>query len=88
MPIIFTEESKLSAITNAKKANLIKNSNQVVAGIELDSLNQQELKELLCRVRVFCRVTSEIKSKNNIIVYKGWSSGSDYRRTIWRFTST
>ncbi|AQS08993.1 calcium-transporting ATPase 1 [Clostridium saccharobutylicum] len=63
VPIIFTEESKLSAITNAKKANLIKNSNQVVAGIELDSLNQQELKELLCRVRVFCRVTSEIKSK-------------------------
>lgn len=63
VPIIFTEESKLSAITNAKKANLIKNSNQVVAGIELDSLNQQELKELLCRVRVFCRVTPDIKSK-------------------------
>ena len=63
LPIIFTEESKLSAITNANKANLIKSKNQVVAGIELDSLNQSELKELLCRVRVFCRVTPEIKSK-------------------------
>lgn len=63
VPILFTEESKLSAITNAKKANIIRNDNQVVAGIELDSLNHQELKDLLCRVRVFCRVNPEIKSK-------------------------
>lgn len=63
VPILFTEESKLSAITNAKKANIIKNDNQVVAGIELDSLNQQELKDLLCRVRVFCRTNPEIKSQ-------------------------
>jgi magnesium-transporting ATPase (P-type) len=63
VPILFTEESKLSAITNAKKANIIRNTNQVVAGIELDSLNHQELKDLLCRVRVFCRVNPEIKSK-------------------------
>lgn len=63
VPILFTEESKLSAITNAKKANIIRNNNQVVAGIELDSLNQQELKDLICRVRVFCRVNPEIKSK-------------------------
>ena len=63
LPIIFTEESKLSAMTNAAKANLIKGKNQVVAGIEMDALNQSELKELLCRVRVFCRVTPDIKSK-------------------------
>ncbi|WP_026885481.1 cation-transporting P-type ATPase [Clostridium beijerinckii] len=63
VPILFTEESKLSAITNAKMANIIRNNNQVVAGIELDSLNHQELKDLLCRVRVFCRVNPEIKSK-------------------------
>lgn len=63
VPIIFTEEGKLSAITTMKKAGIIKNSNQVVAGIELDSLNHHELKELLCRVRVFCRVTPDIKSK-------------------------
>lgn len=63
VPILFTEESKLSAITNAKKVNIIRNDNQVVAGIELDSLNHQELKDLLCRVRVFCRVNPEIKSR-------------------------
>jgi magnesium-transporting ATPase (P-type) len=63
VPILFTEESKLSAITNAKKANIIRNNNQVVAGIELDSLNHQELKDLLRRVRVFCRVNPEIKLK-------------------------
>mgnify|MGYP000511728998 CR=1 FL=1 len=27
VPILFTEESKLSAITNAKKANIIRNNN-------------------------------------------------------------
>ncbi|EKQ50351.1 MULTISPECIES: cation-transporting P-type ATPase [unclassified Clostridium] len=63
VPILFTEESKLSAITNAKAANIIRNNNQVVAGIELDSLNHQELKDLLSRVRVFCRVNPEIKSR-------------------------
>ena len=63
IPIIFTEENKLSAMTNLGKSKLIKGKNQVVAGIEMDSLNQSELKELLCRVRVFCRVTPEIKSK-------------------------
>lgn len=63
IPIIFTEEGKLSAITSLKKAGVIKNSTQVVAGIELDSLNHHELKELLCRARVFCRVTPDIKSK-------------------------
>lgn len=63
VPILFTEESKLSAITNAKKVNIIRNDNQVVAGIELDSLNHQELKDLISRVRVFCRVNPEIKSK-------------------------
>ena len=63
VPILFTEESKLSAITNAKKAKIIRNDNQVVAGIELDTLNKSELKELLSRVRVFCRINPELKSQ-------------------------
>lgn len=63
VPILFTEESKLSAIANCLKCEIIRNKNQVVAGIELDSLNQDELKELVGRVRVFCRVTPEIKAK-------------------------
>lgn len=63
VPILFTEESKLSAITNAKKAKIIRNDNQVVAGIELYTLNKQELKELISRVRVFCRINPELKSQ-------------------------
>jgi len=63
VPILFTDESKLSAITNCLKCEIIRNKNQVVAGIELDSLNQDELKELVGRVRVFCRITPEIKAK-------------------------
>ncbi len=63
VPILFTDESKLSAITNGLKSEIIRNKSQVVAGIELDSLNPEELKELAGRVRIFCRVTPEIKAQ-------------------------
>lgn len=63
VPILFTDESKLSAITNSLKCDIIRNKNQVVAGIELDSLNEEELKELAGRVRVFCRANAEVKAK-------------------------
>lgn len=63
VPILFTEESKLSAITNARKAGIIRGDSQVVSGIELNSLTVGELKELLPKVRVFCRTSPEIKSQ-------------------------
>ncbi len=63
VPILFTDESKLSAITNGLKTEIIRNKSQVVAGIELDSLNGEELKELAGRVRVFCRATPEVKAQ-------------------------
>ncbi|SFC62204.1 cation-transporting P-type ATPase [Clostridium uliginosum] len=63
VPILFTEENKVSAITTAKKAKIIFKNEQVVSGIELDSLNEQELKDLLGKVRVFSRINPEIKSQ-------------------------
>lgn len=63
VPILFTEESKLSAITNARKAGIIRSDRQVVSGIELNSLTVAELKELIPKVRVFCRTAPEIKSQ-------------------------
>lgn len=63
VPILFTEESKLSAITNARKAGIIRSDRQVVSGIELNSLTVGELKELIPKVRVFCRTAPEIKSQ-------------------------
>ncbi|AOR22966.1 cation-transporting P-type ATPase [Clostridium taeniosporum] len=63
IPILFTEENKISAITTAKKARFIYKNEQVVSGIELDTLNSQELKDLLHKVRVFSRINPEIKSQ-------------------------
>lgn len=63
IPILFTEENKISAITNAKKARLIYKNEQVVSGIELDTLNSKELKDLLNKIRVFSRINPEIKSQ-------------------------
>lgn len=63
IPILFTEENKISAITMAKKAKIIYKNDQVVSGIELDSLNSQELIDLVAKVRVFSRINPEIKSQ-------------------------
>ncbi|NFO13050.1 cation-transporting P-type ATPase [Clostridium botulinum] len=63
IPILFTEENKISAITTAKKARLIYKNEQVVSGIELNTLNSKELKDLLNKVRVFSRINPEIKSQ-------------------------
>ncbi|WP_244833301.1 cation-transporting P-type ATPase [Clostridium sp. BJN0001] len=63
IPILFTEENKLSAITNGKRANIIKNPLQVISGIELDSLNKKELTDVLSKVRIFCKVTPDVKAK-------------------------
>ncbi|MBW6408526.1 P-type ATPase [Clostridium weizhouense] len=63
IPILFTEENKISAITMAKKAKIIYKNDQVVSGIELDSLNSQELIDLVGKVRVFSRINPEIKSQ-------------------------
>lgn len=63
VPIIFTEDNKIAATTIGRKIGLIKNDNQVISGVEVSSLNREELIEVLKIVRVFSRVTPEVKGK-------------------------
>lgn len=63
VPILFTEDNMIAASTIGKSANFIADNNGVISGVELDSLTKEELISVLERVRVFSRVTPEIKGK-------------------------
>ncbi|MGL4108584.1 cation-transporting P-type ATPase [Clostridium sp. LP20] len=63
LPILFTEDNKITATTIGKKAGLISNSAGVISGVELDSMNREELIDTLSKVRVFSRVNPEIKGR-------------------------
>lgn len=63
IPILFTEDNKITGSTIGKKIGIISSDNEVISGIELDSLDRNEIINVLSRVRVFSRVNPEIKSK-------------------------
>jgi magnesium-transporting ATPase (P-type) len=62
-PIIFTEDNKIAAYALGKKAGLIENTAGVISGVEMGSMTKEEFTSTLARVRVFARVTPEIKGK-------------------------
>lgn len=62
-PIVFTEDNKIAATYVGKRCGLISDAGGVVSGIELESSTKEELKKLLSKVRVFSRVTPEIKGR-------------------------
>ncbi len=63
IPIIFTEDNKITATTLAKKANLIRSNNRVIAGVEIYSLDKDELIDTISKTRVFSRVNPELKAR-------------------------
>lgn len=63
LPAIFTEDNKITATTIGRKIGLIKNNDQVISGVEVSSLTKEELIEVLKKVRIFSRVTPEIKAR-------------------------
>jgi len=63
IPIIFTEDNKITATTLGKKAKLIRSSNRVIAGVEIYSLGKEELIDTISKTRVFSRVNPELKAR-------------------------
>lgn len=63
IPIIFTDDNKIAAFTIAEKIGIVNNTGQVISGVEMSSLSEEEFTSVLTRVRVFSRVTPEIKNK-------------------------
>ena len=63
LPIIFTDDNKILAEMLGRKIGLISSSNEVISGVELSSLSEDELYKVISRTRVFCRLTPELKTK-------------------------
>lgn len=63
IPIVFTDDNKITATTIGRKAKLISSNNRVIGGIEIYSLEKEELLDTISRTRVFARVTPELKAK-------------------------
>lgn len=63
LPIIFTEESKISAEIFGRKIGLISSEDQITSGMELESLNEEELIKVVSKARIYCKVNPEIRIK-------------------------
>ena len=63
IPIVFTDDNKITATTIGRKAKLVSSNNRVIAGVEIHSLEKEELLDTISRTRVFSRVTPELKAK-------------------------
>ena len=62
-PIIFTEDNRIAAVDLGRKINLINDIGGVISGVEMESLSSEETKKVLAKVRVFSRITPELKGK-------------------------
>lgn len=70
LPIIFTDDNKLSAEILGKKIGLISNQDQITSGVELESLSEEELIKTVSKARIYCKVNPETKNKI-ISLYNG-----------------
>ncbi|MDV4150086.1 hypothetical protein R0131_04470 [Clostridium sp. AL.422] len=63
LPIIFTDENIISAEFFGRKIGLITSQDQIVSGIELESLTDEELIKIVSKARIYCIVNPEIRNK-------------------------
>lgn len=63
VPILFTDDNKITAYRIVKEVGLVSNMSEVISGVELLSLGKDEIIEVLSRVKVFCRINPDIRNK-------------------------
>lgn len=68
--VMITGDYKETAIAIAKELGIFKEGSQALSGQELDSLNDNQLKEMIELITVFARVSAEHK----IRIVKAWKS--------------
>ena len=59
--VVFTEENKLVSTAFGKKLKLISMSDQVLSGIELENIENDELNRIVNKIGVFSRLNSDSK---------------------------
>lgn len=63
LPIIFTDENKLSAEFFGGKLGLITEAEQIVSGVELEALTDKDMLKVVSKARIYFKVNPEIKNK-------------------------
>lgn len=63
IPIIFTDDNKITATSLGRKTRLALRDNKVITGVEVDSLSSKELIDTVSRTRIFSRANPETKAK-------------------------
>lgn len=63
LPIIFTDDNKLSAEILGRKIGLVSNQDQIASGVELDLLNEEELIKVVSKARIYCNLNPDTKNR-------------------------
>ncbi|MHC6179108.1 cation-translocating P-type ATPase [Clostridium sp. JNZ X4-2] len=79
-PIIITDDNKLVALAIGKKINIISRLQQIVSGVEMDNMTEEEFSRIGEKVSFFSRISSQhkvkivkaLKSYGYITAITGW----------------
>lgn len=82
-PIVITEDSKLTALSVGKKLGIVKRLQQILSGVEMDNMDDEEFKRIGEKINIFSRINSNNKIK---IVNSLKSYGYTTAITGWKIT--
>ncbi|MCR1933868.1 cation-transporting P-type ATPase [Clostridium tepidum] len=66
-PIIITEDNKLTAYYTGLKLGILRKVNQVISGVEMDNMKEEEITNNIDKIKIFSRINykHKIKMVNN-----------------------
>lgn len=79
-PIIITEDNKLTALSVGKKLNVVSRLSQIISGVEIDNMTDEEFERIGGKVSIFSMINSKhkvkivktLKSYGYITAITGW----------------
>lgn len=74
LPIMITGDHKITAEAIAKNLGILKENNEVLTGLELDSMSDEEFKKNLNKYTVYARVSPE----NKLRIIEAWQDQDKY----------
>ncbi|MBP2033019.1 magnesium-transporting ATPase (P-type) [Clostridium algifaecis] len=82
-PVIITEDSKLTAFAVGKKLGFLSRLQQIISGVEIDNMDDEEFKRIGEKINIFSRINSKHKIK---IIEALKSYGYITAMTGWKLT--
>ncbi|MBV4419955.1 cation-transporting P-type ATPase [Clostridium tyrobutyricum] len=82
-PIIITEDSKLTAFAVGKKLGIVSRLQQIISGVEIDNMDEEEFNRVGEKINIFSRISS----KNKVEIIKALKNyGYTTAITGWKLT--